>query len=363
MSKDTTWRVRGLPGSRALAVAAIAFLLAGASACTQESTASPAAGTGGDLPNPLATVGGEQITVADLGAEVQNQLTLLESQYLRNRSQVIQAALDEVVRDRMFQQAAARENKTVEEMIAAEAGGYDITDLEISNWYNENRARVGPRTLDEVRSDIADFLRNERRAQAARRVEQRVRSEAGVNVAFQPYRLQFNNTGAPSLGRPGAPVEVVEFSDFQCPFCQRFAPTLKQLEQNFGDQVHIVYRQFPIASIHPHAVKAAEGSLCAHEQGKFWEMHDLMFVEQNRLAVSDVKNMARRIGLDQRRFDTCLDSGKYAEQVQRDLDEGQRAGVTGTPAVFVNGTPVRGGAVPYETVAEIVQRELDRASQ
>ena len=354
-------------GSRSgrIAALAVAVILAAGTGCTKESTATPSGGTavGATLPETLATVAGEPVTVADLGAQVGIQLTQLESQYLRNRSQLIQQSLDAVVSERMLQAEARRQNKSVEELVAAEAGGYDITDLEITTWYNQNRNRVGTRSLDEVRTDIADFLRNEKRTAAARALEQRLRSELAVAVNFQPYRLTFNNEGSPSLGTRGAPVEVVEFSDFQCPFCQRFAPTLKQLAQNFGSNVYIVYRQFPIASIHPQAVKASEASLCAEEQGKFWEYHDLLFVEQTRLMVPDLKAKARRVGMDGTRFDSCLDTGKYAEQVQRDLAEGERAGVTGTPAVFVNGTHVRGGAVPYETVAQAVQRELDRVQQ
>ena len=318
-------------GSRRIVTLAVAVILAVGAGCTKESTATPSGGTavGTALPDTLATVGGEPITVADLGAQVGLQLTQLESQYLRNRSQLIQQSLDAVVSERMLQAEAKKQNKSVEELVAAEAGGYDITDLEITTWFNQNRNRVGTRSLDEVRTDIADFLRNEKRAAAARALEKRLRSELAVAVNFQPYRLTFSNEGSPSLGTKGAPVEVVEFSDFQCPFCQRFAPTLKQLAQNFGSNVYIVYRQFPIASIHPHAVKASEASLCAEEQGKFWDYHDLLFVEQTRLMVPDLKAKARRVGMDGARFDSCLDSGKYAEQVQRDLAEGERSGVTG----------------------------------
>jgi protein-disulfide isomerase len=341
------------------------FVVGGAAlGCTRESTASPRSpGTGGDVPEVLATVGGEEIKVSDLGTRAVSQLEQLEGSYLRNRSQIIESALEEVVRDRMLQAEARKQGKTAEELIAAEAGGFDITEVEISTWYTENRARMGGRSLDQVRDQIADFLRNERRTQAAKNLEERLTREMNVAVNFQPYRLAFNNEGAPSLGRRGAPVEVVEFSDFQCPFCQRFAPTLKQLASNFGDQVYIVYRQFPITSIHPLAFKAAEASLCAHEQGKFWDMHDIMFQEMNRLMVPDLKDKARRVGLNGSRFDSCLDSGQYTQQVQQDLEEGQRAGVSGTPAVFINGTLLPGGAVPYETVAAAVQKELDRVQQ
>ena len=175
--------------------------------------------------------------------------------------------------------------------------------------------------------------------------------------------MTFNNEGAPTAGKAGAAVTVVEFSDFQCPFCARFVPTLQRIKQDFGDRVEVVYRQFPLVSIHPNAFKAAEASLCASEQGKFWEIHDMMFAEQDRLSVRELKQMPGRLGMNQSKFDACLDSGQYVEQVQNDLAEGNRAGITGTPAVFVNGIELEGGAVSYEEAAQAIERELARAAR
>ena len=156
---------------------------------------------------------------------------------------------------------------------------------------------------------------------------------------------------------------MVEFSDFQCPYCQGFAPTLKRIEKEYGEKVLIAYRQYPIPSLHPNAFKAAEASLCANEQGKFWELHDVMFAEQQQLSVSDLKEKARRLGMNSKNFDGCLDSGRYVEQVQNDQKEGVRVGITGTPTVFINGILVEGGAVPFETIASIINRELARADR
>jgi protein-disulfide isomerase len=127
--------------------------------------------------------------------------------------------------------------------------------------------------------------------------------------------------------------------------------------------VRIVYRQYPIPSLHPYAFKAAEASLCAHEQGKFWQLHDAMFQDQNKLAIRDLKDKAARLGVDQKKFDGCLDSGKYTEKVQEDLRDGARAGVTGTPALFVNGVPIDGGAVGFDLVAKALDKELARAKK
>jgi protein-disulfide isomerase len=138
------------------------------------------------------------------------------------------------------------------------------------------------------------------------------------------------------------------------------APIMRQVAQKYGDKVQIIYRQYPIPSIHPFAFKAAEASLCAQEQGKFWEMHDAMFQDQKKLAVSDLKETAGRLGMDSKKFNGCLDSGKYVEQIQNDSREAVRSGVTGTPAVFVNGVVVDGGSVPLEVVEGYIQRELAR---
>jgi protein-disulfide isomerase len=123
--------------------------------------------------------------------------------------------------------------------------------------------------------------------------------------------------------------------------------------------VRIVYRQFPLTNLHPFAFKAAEASLCANEQGMFWQMHDAMFADQQKLSVTDLKQTARRLGMNGKSFDACLDSGRYVEQVQNDQKEGSRIGVNGTPAMFINGVAVEGGAVPYSVLEAAIQKELE----
>ncbi|MFO8172862.1 MAG: thioredoxin domain-containing protein [Longimicrobiales bacterium] len=319
---------------------------------------------GGEIPEVLATIGDEEVTMADIRNRMGDELDRMEMQYLRARSRAIESTLEMVLRERVILKEARGLDMSVDELVAAEAGGsLDPSELEVEIWYQENQARLGGRTLEDVRSQIADHLRDERRREVAFELEDRLFREREVAIHFEPVRLNLDNESSPFLGPEDAPVTLVEFSDFECPYCARLAPTLNRLREAFGDDLRIVYRQFPLTSIHPGAFKAAEGSLCAHEQGRFWEMHDLMFAEMQQLAVADLKEKARRLGLDGARFDECLDSGRYVEQVQADLREASRIGVTGTPALFINGVQLEGGAVAFETAASAIRKELARVQR
>jgi protein-disulfide isomerase len=140
----------------------------------------------------------------------------------------------------------------------------------------------------------------------------------------------------PYLGGVNASVTVVVFSDFQCPYCFQAFPVVRQLAEQYKDQIKLIFRDFPITDSHPQAEKAAEAGKCAHEQGKFWEMHDKLFINQADLSVAALKRYAREVGLDGTVFDACLDSSRTASAVQRDLEDGITAGVDGTPTFFIN---------------------------
>jgi len=315
----------------------------------------------GELPDVLATIGAENVTIADVRGRAGDQLDILDMQYRRMRDKLVGTTLDSIVSERLIAAETKKTGSTADQLLLAAMGGSATpSDVEISAWYNDNQARIGGRSLEQVKGQIADFLTKERRKDAIAKLDQRLREEHKVKLAFEPYRLTFNNEGAPSLGKKGAPITLVEFSDFQCPYCQAAAPVLKQVAEKFPNEVLIVYRQYPITSIHPFAFKAAEASLCANEQGKFWEMHDAMFQDQKKLTVSDLKATARRLGVDGKKFDTCLDTGRHVERVQNDMAEATRINANGTPAMFINGTYVEGGSVPFSTLESLIQKELAR---
>jgi len=180
-----------------------------------------------------------------------------------------------------------------------------------------------------------------------------------VTTFLDPLRTDIVTAGYPARGPANAPVTVVEFADFECPFCGGLHPTLKLVERNYADKVRFVYRQFPLTNIHPNAQKAAEASLCANEKQRFWEFHDSMFGEQSRLDVASLKQRAQTLGLNTSAFNTCLDSGRQADAIQKDKEDGRKSGVTSTPTLFINGR-LLGGNRPYADIREVIEDELKR---
>lgn len=162
-------------------------------------------------------------------------------------------------------------------------------------------------------------------------------------VQTNPNAQYINNfADDPSFGPQDAELTVVLFEDFECPFCGALYPNLKYAMQTYGDRVRFVYRDFPVPEIHPNAQKAAEAGQCAHDQGRFWEYHDVLYQNQHSLGVTALKNYAKQLGLNQQDFDFCLDSGKNADEVQSDFKDGVAAGVPGTPGLFFNGELISG---------------------
>ena len=164
----------------------------------------------------------------------------------------------------------------------------------------------------------------------------------------------------PFLGDKKAPVTIVEFSDFQCPYCARFRQqTFDQIKQEYIDtgKVRFVYRDFPLSSIHPMAQKAAEAAECADEQDKFWEYHDGIFANQASLSIDNMKKWAKDLGLDSSKFNSCLDSEKYANEVRNDLSDATKTGGQGTPYFLVGNTQLS-GAYPFEAFQQAIESQL-----
>jgi protein-disulfide isomerase len=171
-------------------------------------------------------------------------------------------------------------------------------------------------------------------------------------------RVEVSVDDDPFKGEENAPVTIIEFSDYQCPFCKKVEPTINQIIETYGDKIRFVYRDFPLG-FHKYAQKAAEAAECADEQGKFWEYHDKLFENQQAINIENMKQWAKDLNLDSSKFDECLDSGKYASEVQKDFEDGQAIGVSGTPTFFINGQRLV-GAQPFSAFKAVIDDELGK---
>jgi protein-disulfide isomerase len=196
-------------------------------------------------------------------------------------------------------------------------------------------------------------------------VVQALNSPNVVRTAPTPGPAPFVNVSVdddPAWGPEDAPVVMVEFSDFQCPFCGRFyQETYPRLRETYGDRIRFVYRDLPLPQIHPDAILAAQAAECADEQGAFWEYHDLIFSNQQDLSRTALGSFATQLELDTEAFNQCLDSGRYEQEIASDMQAASSYGIRGTPTFFINGRPIV-GAQPFEVFAAVIDEELARAA-
>ena len=314
---------------------------------------------GAQPPKPLAEVNGEAISAEEVEKPLAGQLAKLQEQIYNLKRQRVES----IVRQKLLEQEAARRGLTVPKLLDAEVNGKVglVSEEEVEKFYQANKARLGP---DETaaREQARNQVQNSKLSTAREGFIRTLRDKAKVAIHLTPpplTRVEVSTDGAPVKGPSTAPVTIVEFSDFHCPFCKRVNSTLDQIAARYGDRVRIVFRDYPIDQLHPGARKAHEAARCAHEQGKFWAYHDVLFDKAPRAGADDLKTYAKQVGLDLAAFDKCVGSGKHVAAVKKDIEEGAQLGVNGTPAFFINGRPLS-GAQPLEAFAQVIDDEIAR---
>ena len=335
----------------------------GALALSAIFTVAPACAQSGS--EVVGRVGDRPVTMADLDEAWRRNDAVARTRMLQDLYDTRRRTLDIVIGDILVDREAVARGISRDELLAQELGSrtLPVTDEDIALVYEQNQNSFGGRTLEDMRPEIEMFLDRQRPTQALYAFMNELRADASdVRVTLEPPRTVIEvDADDPVFGPAGASVEIIEFSDFQCPFCQRLTATLEQLKTAYGSDIRLVFKDYPLPN-HAQAFKAAEAGNCANQQGKFWELHDTMFARQSELEIDDLKRHAGELGMDQAAFDACLDSGRVAGQVNADLAAGQQYGVSSTPTVFINGRAVM-GAAPFEVFDEIIREELERAQQ
>jgi protein-disulfide isomerase len=314
-----------------------------------------------DPKTPVAKIDGQVVTAGELDETLKKDLRRMELDYLEKRYQTRRQGLDQLIAQRLVERKAKAEKLSPEELLKREVADKipEPNSSEVQQVYD--RAKASGRPLppfDQVKGEIAKFIKSQKGEDAIRGYHDKLRAEAQVETTFPAYRPPRIEVAAegPSKGASGAPITIVEFSDFQCPFCSRVEPTVDRVMEDYKGKVRLFFRDFPLP-FHEKAPKAHEAALCANDQGKYWEMHKKLFANQQALDVEQLKGYAKDLQLDGAKFDKCLDSGSKAATVEAHKKAGEEAGVTGTPAFFINGRMIS-GAQPYEQFKELIDAEL-----
>jgi len=303
----------------------------------------------------VATVDGQALYDEDLAPSVQGQLLPLRNQ----EYEIKRKALDNLIEQKLLEAAAKKKGLTTEKLLAQEVDSKipDPSDAEIEGYY------LGLRTkspLAEAKTQLRDSLKQAKSQKARQDYLKSLRADSKVVVLLSAPRVEVGYDPTRVRGNPKAPVMIVEFSDYQCPYCHQAELTINEVLAKYGDKVSLAYRDFPLTAIHPQAMMAAEASRCALEQGKFWEYHDQLLTV-SKLEKDDLIGYARNLKLDDKQFESCLTSEKYKTDIEKDEQEGRKAGVNGTPGFFIDGLSLS-GAQGQDAFARLIDDELGRKS-
>ena len=340
------------------------FLLCAGTSCNKEKLSTSKLGVisaaSPDLPPEMvvAKIGEEKITAAQLDEKLKSQLNELDATFKKQKFEARRNGLDQLIVEKLVKVEATKKGITEQQYVKSQIqdGVTPPTEEQVKQFYEQNKAQFPPgSSFDQFRPQIVQYLSRGQQGERAKKIFDELKKKANVAVFLKEARKEVQAVG-PSRGPEKAPITVVEFSDFECPFCGRAHDTMEKVMETYAGKIRLVFRQFPL-SIHNNAEKAAEASLCASEQGKFWEYHDLLFKNQRKLDVPDLKEYATSLGLDTSKFAKCLDGGKISASVQSDQAAGQAVGVSGTPAFFINGVMLS-GAQPFEEFQRVIDQEL-----
>ena len=316
-------------------------------------TAPPA--TAADRARVLAEVNGKQITMGDIENSLRPLIFNVQEEVYALRKQDLELKIN----DTLLTQEAQKRQVTTRALLDAEVTPKvpQVTEAQAQAFYNENKDRISG-DFAQTKPMIIQYMQEAKEREATRAFADQLRRASKVEInlsAPESPVFQISTDDQPSKGNPQARVTIIEFTDYQCPSCAQQYPVVERIMKEFGDRVRLVVRDFPLSQ-HAEALKAAEAAEAAREQGKYWEYVAVLFRNQSALGVDKLKQYATELGLDRARFDSSLDSGKFADKVQRDVLDGRKLGVNGTPTLYINGKRVSDRS--YEALKAAIESSL-----
>jgi len=330
--------------------------LLGALACARAQSASAPADKPADPGQVVARIGGDSVTLEEVDRRAAGRLQRLKNEEYEVRRQ----ALDEIIADRLVQKAAKERGLTQEALLKAEVEDKVAapTAGEVKEVYEQNRAAAAGRSLEELTPLIERSLRQQRAAERAAAFRDELKAKAGVKVSLEAPRAPLTvPADAPVLGPANAPVTIVEYLDYQCPFCHRAQSVVDEIMTRYPGKVRFVHRDYLLGK--PRSLAAARAARCAGEQGKFWEYHRDLLVTPGDMGDADLRQRATGMGLDGGKFSTCAASDRFDADIRRASESGQTLGIDSTPTFFINGRRLV-GAVPADQFVEVIEEELQR---
>ena len=312
-----------------------------------------------DSPGPetvIAGINGTKITLGQFEEERAHNLFQARDGFYNLEKKI----LDDYIENMLLKQEAQKQGLTVEQLLDKQVRSTLPKDPSEESLHVYYEGVDSKEPYAALREKILNRIRQLRFDRAKAAYMQTLKAKSNVVVSLPPPRAEIALTNTPVLGDKNAPVLLIEYADYECPYCQQVAPALRKLENEYKGRVAFAFKDTPLP-MHPHAQKAAEAARCAGAQGKYWDFYHELFASK-KLDLPDLKSDAQKLKLDQTAFDKCLDSGSQAAAVKTQSDEASELGLQGTPSFFVNGR-FMSGAASYEQLKDAIEQELAIASK
>jgi protein-disulfide isomerase len=308
----------------------------------------------------VATYDGHTVTMSQLEEFVHSSLLQLRQKEYETKSSGLEKMLFMNLQSREAKKLGISQQEYYKQNVTDKVG--EPTEEEINSILTQYKDRL-PKDENEARKRVIAYLKQLKTQQREEAFKKELFEKAQVKIALEPPRINVPLSGhEPVLGPKDAPITIIEFSEFECPYCAKVEPTVKKLLKEYEGKIKLIFKHFPL-EFHQNARYAAELSLCANEQNKFWEIHDWLFANKDKLNnFEEIKKQAKELGLDVDVFTSCVKEKKYSHQIDKDMAVAEELGTTATPSFFINGRLLQ-GAQPYEKFKEIIEQELMFSSQ